>query len=901
MSESDDSDILADIKALDNALLLDSANDKANSSWHDLHDDSSSSSIDESDNESYNDDQFYNQLCQDTETINAYEINKKLTKGLMLVKKKVSVMLQRCEEKIEELSEEIETNKDGNMLQVRTRYSIAGTPYFKDKAGFGAAKNADTRLKESRDELSVLQMQKSCRWSGTDRTMLLNAIYDEVLNSISISGSNVEINELSDERTNNQTGDTATNGVPSKSDSIMNNSALRTVTPINFTEIVRTMSEKQIDWMKIAAQHFSNKHSLGECRSMWNVYLHPDINKGDWTNTEDQKLVKLAKKGGYQDWDTITKKLDTKRSAYQCFIRYNTIQNLPVAGRAWTKLEDEHLQLVLSKLQIGNYIPWAEVAIYMGNRTKQQVYTRWMYRTAPHLTKGRFNYMETKTLLEAIKQYGTNFSKISRYVMPHRTTVQLNNHYQSIHQSKVNKWTHEDDVKLLKLHKKHGNDWVKIAKSFTLKTRTQVRHRHMALQKYINKGYKIMTIPRSNQSTSLGSRKTGASLLAQNSKSTCQKISLLNCVVSNDTIQERLFENLNFPLMSGSTEGSQEIYDLKQLAHNTKELYEILKLLDVKFDVPNMFLDYAHLSKKERQLFASLKKYVNVCQPVSNEKHNEIIERFRLQMFGSETQSVISHFIPPLPFNGYVKRKRKYKTNSINYDLDYSEKFLVDVSDRIIPCYSNCYFVDVDEEIQFQKLSQLLINDNYSCNRQNINSLASLGYNSSFNEIKNQTPLRSKSNTAIEIERHATKTVQSCKTQKATYAEHINKDIEEMEMLDAITPSQETLLGLKNLIFWKMLYEYENNQSYSKSKNIMQQPNSTEYEKAYQTLKTRLMRLFKLPLALSRVMVELPEQEALFIMEEQKEQSKQKWSEKETEKNKQTIFANNSFMQKTTW
>lgn len=897
MSESDDSDILADIKALDNALML-NTNNKSSDSWHDIHNDSSSSSVDDSD-DSCIENEFYRQSCQDTEFADAYEINKRLIKGLMLAKKKVSTLLQRCEEKIEELNEEIETSKDGSTLHERTRYSIAGTPYFKDKLGFSAPKNADMKLKESRNELSVLHVQKSCRWSGKDRTALLNAICDEVFSSMSTSGFNVE--QLSNKTTDNQTGDETTNKGLSKSHSIAANSLAKTTVmiPLNFSEIVRTMNENQIDWMKIAAQNFDNKHSPGECRSMWNVYLHPDINKNDWTNKEDKRLVQHVKQCGYQDWNTIATRLGTKRSAYQCFIRYNTIRGLPTSGRNWTKPEDQHLQLVINKLQIGNYIPWAEVANYMGNRTKQQVYTRWMYRKAPHLMKGRFTYVETQTLLKAVSQYGTDFSKISRHVMPHRTTVQLNGHYQSILQNKANAWTYEDDMKLIKLHKKYGNNWVKIANSFVPKTRTQVRHRYMALQRYTTKGYKIRTIPRSNQPTSLDSKRAdGSSSSAHNLQSIRKKIPLLSCNISTDTIQARLFENLSFPLIPGNI-NSQEIYSAKQLEYATKELYDMLKLLDTNFDLSNMFFDYAHLSKKEKQLFTSLKRYVTAHHCMNNEKRDQIIEMFRCRMFGSET-NVTSHFIPPLPFSGYVKRKRQHKTNSINYDSSCKEKYLVDLAtDKIIPCNINSFFIGVEEEIQFQKLSQLLIKDNYSCNKQNVNSRASLVYNSSLNEVRTRGTQRLKPNIA-KTEICVTKAVQSCKTQESTRVKSIDKnDI----LNDAITPNHETLLGLKNLMFWKMLHEFQSDQSFPTLKNNTQHqtkiPKSPAFEKAYKALKIRLIRLFKLPLTLSRVMVEMSEQESLFVIEEQKEQLTKKWSEEQAEDNNQAIFANNSILRKT--
>ncbi|XP_014474934.1 PREDICTED: uncharacterized protein LOC106744559 isoform X2 [Dinoponera quadriceps] len=862
MSESDDSDILADIKALDDALMLE-ANDKTDDLWHDSHDDSSLSMNGESE-DSQSENEYY--IQSRTEFMNAYEVNKKLLKGLMMAKKKVSVLLQQCEEKLEELSEEIEAGKDGRTLNERARYSIVGMPYFKDKRGFQVPKNPDTRLKEARGELSVIHLRKPCRWSGKDRTTLLNGICDEVFQSLSISGPSFAGTDRASDRRNSSPAETTANKEPDESGNAADSSAERTLEiPINFNEMVGPIGEREFDWMKIATQYFENKHSASECRSMWNVYLHPDIKKSDWTAREDKELLRRARECNYQDWNGIATKLDTKRSAYQCFIRFNTIHNLPVRGRNWSKLEDSHLQLVINRLQIGNYIPWAEVATYMDNRTKQQVYTRWMYRKAPHLAKGRFTYFETQTLLKAVNRYGTNFGKISRCVMPHRTSVQLNGHYHTILCNKRNTWAYEDDVKLIKLYKKYRNDWVEIAKNFSHKTRTQVRQRYRSLQRFVNRGYNIFSIPRPYRPTLLNSRNTGASSSASTSSNSVEpNANTSRCNISSGTVRARLFENLNYPPTAAST-SSQELYDAKELARNAKELHDVLKLLDANLDISNHFFDYAHLSKKERQLFTSLKKYTDTRDRVSSDERDKIIEEFRCRMFGPETE-VTPHFVPPLPFNG--------------------EKFLIDVpADMVTPCNVNSCLVSVEEEMQFHKLSQLLIDDSYG---RDINSYAPLKYNPSLTEVRTRASLRLSPDAGIKVENCGTAAAQSYETRESTNAECANENDAEMDTSDAIAPCHETLLGLKNLFYWKMLFEYERNKFCPTSRNGAQQAKSPEHERAYQILKVRLMRLFKLPLALSRVMINVSK-ELIFLTEE----SMMKSSEKRARK-KKTIFANSS-------
>lgn len=475
MSESDDLEILADIQALDEALALDVK--KKSQQYASQHSDDSLLSLDVDDPE--NNDCF-DYLCENQyvdKSLNAYEINTRLITGLTIAKRKLTVLLEECEQKIKLLDEKMES-RDASSSSPKYALSNAGMPYFKDKDYFSAPKNQDTKLKEARGELFLLSLKKPSRWSKKDRDTLLSVINNQAIESV-LTGANKEtdafISDNQDEKT-------------------------KLVLPRNFNEMVEAMGEKEFDWYKISATDFDNKHSPGECRAMWKVYLHPDIRKSEWTSAEDSKLLKCAKEHEYQDWDAITQKLGTNRSAYQCFIRYNTIKKVPCSGRVWTRQEDKHLMKVMNAIRIGDYIPWTEISNHMRHRTKQQIYVRWMYSKAPHLKKGRFTKAETSTLLKAVQKYGRNFGKISSVVMPHRTSVQLQLHYHTvmanINNTNSNLWSVDDDVTLINLHMKYKNNWSKISTYFSGKSRTQVRHRYCALVKYTMRGVSIENIPR---------------------------------------------------------------------------------------------------------------------------------------------------------------------------------------------------------------------------------------------------------------------------------------------------------------------------------------------------------------------------------------------------------------------
>lgn len=855
MSESDDSDILADIQALDEALALTAKRRSKLSVSSSQRSDVSSDIEDFEENDDYLDYLYTNQSID--ESLNAYEINTRLITGLTITKKKLTILLRECEQKINLLDEKILESRDESSLNSKLAISHAGMPYFKNKDFFGAPKNYDTKLKEARNELFLPSLKKPSRWSAKDRETLLSAINNQAIESILCGEFDKEIEKTTSD---NQVKKT------------------KLVLPRNFNEMVGAIGEREFDWYKISAMDFDNKHSPGECRAMWNVYLHPDFRKNEWTSAEDNELLKCAKEYKYQDWDAITRKLGTNRSAYQCFIRYNTIKKVPSAGRSWTKQEDRHLVKIINALSIGNYTPWAEFANHMRHRTKQQIYVRWMYRKAPHLRKGRFTYAETSTLMKAVQKYGKDFCKISNVVMPHRTSIQLQQRYHTVTAiNNLNLWTINDDMTLINLHTKYRNNWSKIATFFSNKSRTQVRHRYTALLKYTWKGVSIENIPR--PPPSIRNRKV---LINKKSSSSNAKIrnniARLQRAVNILDIQLRLYETLCFPL-SIKLNISEELYDVEQLAYNTKKLYNTLNLLNVNLDIPNDFLNCVQLTEtnnRDKQLLISLKEHINLLKN-NGPQNNELIEKFRTRMFGCASEvSENDFFIPPLPFDGYVKTKKNknQKNTSIDYDLDVNEEFLVDVPTEFSVIPSVLPFVNIEEQIQFYKLGQILTNDYHNYGEQNIDLYKSL--KCIFLTKKNTSDEASSEYNGLNVN---SKSSEEQLNKKENV--DINEDDEKTNMSDIILPNQATLLGWKNLLLWKLLYDDHQDESREQCESSFEDPEQTpmdapmQTESAeYQLLRTRLRQLFKFPISLSNTILQMSGPEMIFSIKEKSIQQK---------------------------
>ncbi|RLU24472.1 hypothetical protein DMN91_002561 [Ooceraea biroi] len=850
MNESEDSSILADIQALDKALVLDI---KAESQQEqDDCDNQSSFSADASPAAVDDEDNYLDanrDIDADQDSLDAYEINRRLIVGLTIAKEKLTALLQECDHKIKKLDVKIKVHTNGSSSR-RCPISSIGIPYFKDKNNFSAPKNYDTKLKESRGELFLLSLKSPGRWSEKDRDTLLRAVHNQAIESVLLTNCNIDDDEEGNEELSERSRK------PDKRK--RNGQEMRTkfVLPKSLNELVGALGEKEFDWCKISVTDFDSKHSPEECRAMWNVYLHPQIRKSNWTGVEDKRLLRYAKQHRFQDWDTIAVRLQTNRSAYQCFIRYNTIKSVPSAGRTWSKAEDKHLVKVVNTLKIGDYIPWSQIASYLCHRTKQQIYTRWTYRKAPHLRKGRFTQAETETLLKAMNTYGRDFSKISNAIMPSRTPVQLSEHYYTLkkNQNGANVWTIDDDMKLIQLHKKYGNDWSRIQNThFVHKTRTQVRHRFNALVRYIKKGISIECIPRQYPSSYNIKKNTPINnklLLKYHDKNTLT-LEKIPATITTTDIQLKLYETLSFPPSTKTTNSQDELYNLGQLACETKKLYNVLKLLDLNLDIPYNFLKYIHVSRKDKQLLISLKEYIN--ERTNRIQNGEIVENLKLRMFGkSQSVGENSRFIPPVPFCGHTrKRKANNKMQQcIDCVINLNQNFIIDALTEFPKTPAIEPFISIEEKDQFDKFSQLLTNNCYDYEREIIN-LDELEYSSFFNkrDIK-----------------YCTQIEQSSNLQKAT--EHVKEDNRKMcTSNNGILPNRATLLGFKNLLLWKLLYEYQiksgesssfmEDSQKSEETVIIDSEESNEYKRAYKLLRTRLYQLFKFPIGLSNTMLEM--------------------------------------------
>jgi len=212
-----------------------------------------------------------------------------------------------------------------------------------------------------------------------------------------------------------------------------------------------------------------------------------------------------------------------------------------------------------------------------------------------------------------------------------------------------------------------------------------------------------------------------------------------------------------------------------------------------------------------------------------------------------------------------------------------SEKFLIDVPAdfSITPCLRP--LLNIEEETQFHKLGQFLISDYRNDNQQNVNLYKSLKYIFSFakRSTSNETSSEYQLNVNSEISLEDYDQMELSKRESTTI-----KEDKETNINNIILPNQATLLGLKNLFLWKLLYDLQHESHLrceimaslgkdSKSEQTATNSQFVQTESAeYQLLRTRLRQLFKFPISLSNTILQVHGPEAIFS--KQKDKSLQK-------------------------
>ncbi|KAJ8709701.1 hypothetical protein PYW08_009705 [Mythimna loreyi] len=354
------------------------------------------------------------------------------------------------------------------------RYISCGRPYFKDKQNFPAPDNDDAKMAKSQMyDFSLVISAPG--WTVKDKSELITMIH-----KMSID---IRKNELYAKITTLKR-----NAEPTKKLDKEIMAIRREIDRVNKLPLskVALPIDQEYDW-DMLANKLNRRHTAQEYQALWKLFFHPSISKNSWSTTEHARLLQIACEYRRQDWDTIAQKLDTGRTGYQCFVYFRTNMNNSFTGKKWTSEEVTYLKRLIEYFKEDNYIPWGKIAAAMENRTKIQIYNKYMRLI--ELRKGRFLPEEDAVILNCVQRFGTNYKRMVDY-LPGRSMVQIRARHQVLSKMRVSTvWTVEDDKKLIQLmrNQEPNMNFSTATQYFPGRNRTKIRTRYVTLLKWLKK------------------------------------------------------------------------------------------------------------------------------------------------------------------------------------------------------------------------------------------------------------------------------------------------------------------------------------------------------------------------------------------------------------------------------
>ncbi|MFT7804998.1 snRNA-activating protein complex subunit 4-like [Arapaima gigas] len=333
-------------------------------------------------------------------------------------------------------------------------------PYFKDKVtGLGPPANSETRDKMNKGSKSFADV-KIKRWEEWQKTLLFNSVVNDTTKRL-LQPKLSKVEYLTEKMA--KASDMEKQILQKQIGQIE-----REIADIN------TMTQEQLvgnryddhDWDKISNIDFEGTRNAEDMKRFWQNHLHPSINKSAWKEDEIEKLKGIVEKNQGCHWDQIAEQLRTNRSAFMCLQTYQRYINKGFRKKAWTKEEDKVLKELISKMRIGNFIPYIQISYFMEGRDSSQLMYRWSQVLDPTLKKGHWSKEEDDLLLKAVEKYGMkDWAKI-RTEVPGRTDGQCRDRYLDCLKGGVKKgaWSKDEDALLIKLVGKYGvGRWAKIS------------------------------------------------------------------------------------------------------------------------------------------------------------------------------------------------------------------------------------------------------------------------------------------------------------------------------------------------------------------------------------------------------------------------------------------------------
>ncbi|GFR15127.1 transcriptional activator Myb [Trichonephila clavata] len=352
-------------------------------------------------------------------------------------------------------------------------YSVFHTPYFQDVRKRSAPPNEDAKIRLKNIEIIAKQWQAS-HWTVKENENLREGVYASALKYI-LNPRRIRLeylkSKLSGEYIQEYEKKVLEEEIANVERDIQNESDRP-------HEEIISEAKDHIDWLDVSA-HLDGSRDYNACETMWNNYASIFVNKEPFSPEEDAELQQLAQEHNERNWDSIAAKLQTGRSAFQCFQRYQSHLNRSLLRKLWTPEEDAKMLKVIETYRVGKFIPWNIVCNFLENRNVARAMTRYERVLDKEINRGPWTKEEDAMIVACVKRFGKIWSKIRKFLVGRMDSYITTRYEQFLNPSfKCGGWSKEEDKKLIELMKKHGfGKWQQIAAEMPKRNKSQCRKR----------------------------------------------------------------------------------------------------------------------------------------------------------------------------------------------------------------------------------------------------------------------------------------------------------------------------------------------------------------------------------------------------------------------------------------
>ena len=182
------------------------------------------------------------------------------------------------------------------------------TPYFRDRKGLHPPANEDTKQKQLNGELNQNYAITVKKWSPTDQTNLLNTVKEFYIKD-QLEGLRSRRNQLLIDLKVNEADKFECEKLQDELD--LCDQQIKKSFDTSLLSMSNDLQDK-IDWLYVS-KLMDDVYDNLNCKLYWVNYLHPLVNKDDWTTDEIDRLGELTKNQEHFNWERIAEQLKTNR------------------------------------------------------------------------------------------------------------------------------------------------------------------------------------------------------------------------------------------------------------------------------------------------------------------------------------------------------------------------------------------------------------------------------------------------------------------------------------------------------------------------------------------------------------------------------------------------------------